>query len=274
MANKWAKGLLIIVLTWIVMISCQAILQSEHLNLLPNLFGGGQQAERKETLTHASAGLTELVVESKNGNITLIGGNEGDDITIEARYHARAASKTTAAEKVEQMTTRIAQSEDRLVIRAVFKDTPLHESISYTITLSPALKVQAKTSNGSLEVHDLSEEITLITSNGRITVTSEQGPKNLVASTSNGSITLNTVPEKGGHYNLRTSNGSVRVKLPEELGVSLNARTSNGSINLGAGEWSFEGGRPSRNRVEAQRGEGEFQLDIVTSNGSITLQDD
>ncbi|NLW16351.1 MAG: DUF4097 family beta strand repeat protein [Firmicutes bacterium] len=123
-------------------------------------------------------------------------------------------------------------------------------------------------------MHDLSEEITLITSNGRITVTSEQGPKNLVASTSNGSITLNTVPEKGGHYNLRTSNGSVRVKLQEELGVRLNARTSNGSINLGAGEWSFEGGRPSRTRVEAQRGEGEFQLDIVTSNGSITLQDD
>jgi len=266
--KKWTMALLVILLTWVVMMFFQSFIQSDPLSHLL----GSNQMERKETLTHPSAGLTQLVVESKNGNVTLIGGDD-ENITIEAVYRARGGSEDSANERLERMTTETKQVEDRLIIQAVFDGTPLRESISYTITLPQSLVVQAETSNGSLEAIDLSEEVTLNTSNGRITVTSEQGPKNLVARTSNGSIRVYTVPTSGGYYNLRTSNGSVRVRLPENLGVSLNARTSNGSINVGRGQWNFTSGQQNRKQVEAQRGNGEFKLDIVTSNGSITLDD-
>lgn len=273
MSNKWIKAGLIVVLTWVVLMSCQAILRSEQINFLPHLLGIGNSVERTETLSHSSAGLAELVVESQNGSVTLIGSDDAEDITVEAHYRAQASSETSAKKKLEQMSTAIKQEGNRLVVRAVFSSAMARESISYTVTLPHALLVQAKTSNGSLEATDLSGEVTLNTSNGRITVNSEQGPEELVARTSNGSINISASP-KNGYYNLRTSNGSVRVKLPEELGISLSAKTSNGSINLGSGQWSFDGGKLSKNQVDAERGNGEFKLHITTSNGSITLQDD
>lgn len=273
MSNKWVKALLIVLLTWVALMSCQAILQSEQVNFLPHLLGIGNWVERNELLSHPSAGLAGLVVESQNGSITLIGSEDAEDITVEARYRAQASSEASANRKLEQMSTDIRQEGNRLVMRAVFSSAKVRESISYTVTLPHALLVQAKTSNGSLEATDLSGEVTLNTSNGRITVTSEQGPQELIARTSNGSITISAAPESGT-YDLRTSNGAVRVKLPEELGISLSARTSNGSINLGSGLWSFDGGKLSKNQVDAERGNGEFKLHITTSNGSITLQDD
>ncbi len=215
MSNKWAKALLIVVLTWVVLMSCQSILQSEQVNVLPHLLGIGNWVERNESLSHPSAELAELEVESQNGSVTLIGSDDVDEITIEARYRAQASSQASANKKLEQMSTDISAEGNRLVIRAVFSSTKMHESISYTVTLPSALLVQAKTSNGSLEATALSGAVTLNTSNGRITVTSEQGPKELIARTSNGSITVKAAPESGC-YNLRTSNGSVRIELPED----------------------------------------------------------
>lgn len=273
MSNKWVKALLVVLLTWVALMSCQSILRSGQVNLLPRLLGVDNWTERKETLSHPGAALAELVVESQNGSITLIGSDEAEDITVEAHYRAQASSEAAANKKLEQMSTDIKQEGNKLVIRAIYSSARTRESINYTVTLPRALSVQAKTSNGGLEATDLSGEVTLTTSNGRIIVSSEKGPQELVARTSNGSITINTVPESG-YYNLRTSNGSVKVKLPEKLGISLSAKTSNGSINLGSGQWSFDGGRLSKNQVDAERGNGELQLNITTSNGSITLQDD
>lgn len=274
MSKKWGKALLVVLITWVVMMSCQSIIQSGQINLLPRLIGIGNWVERNETLSHASEGLAELVVESENGSVTLLGSDNGKDITIDARYRAQAASENSAKKKLEQMSTDIRQEGDRLVIRAVFSGTRVRESINYTITLPPTLLVQAKTSNGSLEATNIRGNTTLNTSNGRITVTSGQGPTELIARTSNGSIRVSAAPSEGGHYNLRTSNGSVRVGVPEELGINLSAKTSNGSITLGAGQWSFDGGKLSKNQVDAKRGGGEFELYITTSNGSITLQDE
>lgn len=266
MSNKWTKALLVVLLTWAVLMAGQTILQSQQVNLLPQLLGIGNWQERNETLSHPSAGVTELVVESQNGDITLIG-SDADEIMIEARYKAQSAGK------LEQLSTDIDQEGDKLVVRARFSSTKIRESIHYQVTLPHSLLVEAKTSNGNLEASDLSEEVRLNTSNGRITVTADKGPKALTARTSNGSITVSAAPETG-YYNLRTSNGSLRVRLPESMGISLSAKTSNGSINLGSGQWSFDGGKLSKNQVEAKRGDGAFELFVTTSNGSITLQDE
>lgn len=265
MSNRWIKALSIVLLTWAVLMVGQASLQSQQINLLPRLLGVGNWQERTETLSHSAAGVTELVVESQNGDITLIG-SDADEITVEVRYRAQSAGK------LEELSTDLLQDGNRLVIRARYSSTRIRESIHYRVTLPHSLLVEAKTSNGSLEASDLSQEVRLNTSNGRITVSAEQGPKELTARTSNGSITVSGAPESG-YYNLRTSNGSIRVRLPESIGISLSAKTSNGSIDLGSGQWSFDGGKLSKSQVEAQRGDGAFELFVTTSNGSITLQD-
>lgn len=272
MLNKWAKALLIVVLTWVILMTCQSVLQSGQISLLPHLVGLDNSVEKQESLSESATDLEELVVETQNGNVTLIGSDNTDEIRVEAYYLARAASQSAAERKLDQISTDLIRGTNRLTIGAVFSSSKTGESISYTITLPHALLVQGKTSNGNIIAENLTGQLTLNTSNGRITVDSEEGPQGLVARTSNGGITVSASP-KGGHYDLRTSNGTVRVNLPEELGVSLSAKTSNGSINLGSGNWSFEGGRISKNQVDAKRGNGELELVITTSNGSITLQD-
>lgn len=276
MSSKWMKALLIVLLTWAVLLAGQSLLQSKAFSIsLPNLIGiGNVAAEKNESLVHtidANDALTELAVESTNGRMTLIGSDDQSNVTIQAHYRARAASQGAANKKLEQMSTLLVQEGERLVVRAVFGNKT-RESIDYTVTLPRALLVQAKTSNGNLVAEELTGIVSLNTSNGRIIVSSEQGPQELVARTSNGGITVRANPT-GDHYNLRTSNGAIIVELPEHLGVSLNARTSNGSINLTTGEWSFAGGKLSKNQVEASRGDGQLDLTVTTSNGSITLQD-
>lgn len=271
MSNKWIKALVIVSLTWLVLMSCQAVLESQSFHILPHLIGGGARAEREDTLSHSIAAVTEVEIHSQNGSITLIGSDTATEISVAAVYRAQASTQSSAERRLEQLTTDLLQSGERLVIRAVYGGNWSRDSISYTVTLPQEMLVQAKTSNGRITADNLSGEVTLTTSNGQINVTANDGPQQLAARTSNGKITVNASPN-GGNYVLNTSNGTVQVRLPQELGVSLEARTSNGKINLGAGEWVFSGGQISNSRVSAQRGAGELELRITTSNGSIDLQ--
>jgi len=147
-----------------------------------------------------------------------------------------------------------------------------NQSIRYNISVPKDLEAVVRTSNGTIKVHGLQGELRLDTSNGTIEVVSDNGPQEIHAKTSNGKIIVNGAPV-GGLYDLRTSNGSVTVTVPLELGIDVRANTSNGSINLGAGQWTLSGGQISNRSVDAKRGDGELELIISTSNGSIRIEE-
>ena len=75
---------------------------------------------------------------------------------------------------------------------------------------------------------------------------------------------------EGSSSSFETSNGSVRVKLQGTPNVRIDAKTTNGRVkaDLAIQNVSSQG----RNHIEGTVGNGEGELVIRTTNGSVTIQ--
>lgn len=272
--SKWAKALLIVLAIWLVVFGAGSMLFSAGINLLPRFFNIGDsshRADKVETYTGDKANIERINVQTRNGRIRLVGDDSVDQITVTATYIARDRSDSKANQRLSTLKTVITTEGSTLRIKGDFGSESINsQSISYEISLPTGLNVIADTSNGSIEVTEVTGDLQLDTSNGEISIQSTAGPSGIDAETSNGRIVVKANPS-GGHYTLHTSNGPVNVTIPEELGVKVSASTSNGSVDLGPGEWSITGGKISTKNVNAKRGDGSLELRIDTSNGSITI---
>ncbi len=273
--SKWVKALLIVSAIWLVVFGAGGMLFSAGLNLLPrfvNIGDSSHRAEHMETYTGDMTNIEQIDVQTRNGRIRLVGDNAATQITVTATYVARDSSEAKAEERLSNMKTVITTEGDTLRVKADFgAERVNNQSISYEITLPTNASAIADTSNGSIEVSELTGDLQLETSNGEINIQSTEGPSGIDAETSNGRIVVSANPTDG-RYQLNTSNGSITVRLPEELGVDVTASTSNGSVDLGPGQWAITGGKISTKNVSAQRGDGSLELRMDTSNGSITIE--
>lgn len=119
------------------------------------------------------------------------------------------------------------------------------------IELTAVGEVDVRTSNGRIELEDVSDRISAETSNGRI-IGSELNGDGIRVGTSNGAIELEL--GEAQDVEARTSNGAIELTVPEAT-YRVTAETSNGSTEIGV----------------ADDPDGEFSLELRTSNGSITV---
>ena len=147
--------------------------------------------------------------------------------------------------------------------------------------------LDAQTSNGPLDLTEIDGDVSAHTSNGKILAEGLNG--SLEMSTSNGAIHAVILrPDRA--VRVETSNGSVDVTLPDGFSRELRAHTNNSAITLRAPTSlsahvmahtsnssiasDFDAsmrGNISKNSMDATVGGGGALLDLVTSNGSITL---
>ncbi|KQM82192.1 hypothetical protein ASE68_01855 [Agromyces sp. Leaf222] len=121
------------------------------------------------------------------------------------------------------------------------------------IELSGVNEVDVATSNGRIELDDVTGAIEVESSNGRIEGRGLAGT-GVRASTSNGAIDLRLSAAQD--VEARTSNGAIELEVPTEgVGYRVETDTSNGSVEVDIDEDS----------------DGEFTLDLGTSNGSISV---
>ena len=121
------------------------------------------------------------------------------------------------------------------------------------IELTKVGEVDVSTNNGRIELDDVTGMIEVETSNGRIEGRGLAGT-GVRASTSNGGIELrlDTPQDVEAH----TSNGAIDLAAPEgDAGYRVTTDTSNGSVDIDIDEDS----------------DGEFTLDLATSNGAIRV---
>ncbi|GAA4374414.1 DUF4097 family beta strand repeat-containing protein [Agromyces bauzanensis] len=141
-------------------------------------------------------------------------------------------------------------------------------SVDYTVEGPIGLDVGGRTSNGTIELRGV-DEVDVRTSNGRIELEDVSGDVDV--ETSNGRVIGRDL--NGDGVRVRTSNGSIELSLGEAQDVE--ARTSNGAIELRVPEGSYrvtaETSNGSTDIGIADDPDGEFELELRTSNGSITI---
>ncbi len=143
-------------------------------------------------------------------------------------------------------------------------------TVEYTVELPAGVDVSGRTENGAIELSDVND-VEVSTSNGRISLEDVTG--RVEVGTSNGRIEGSEL--SGDGIVAKASNGSIELELATPQDVRAN--TSNGAITLRvpAGEYEVvtETSNGGTNVDIATDPNGEFLLDLGTSNGSITVRD-
>ena len=144
-------------------------------------------------------------------------------------------------------------------------------TVEYTIDVPAGVDVRGSTSNGAITLRDVGE-VDVQSSNGRIELDEVTG--GVVAQTSNGRIIGRDLDGDG--VRATTSNGAIDLELGEPQDVE--ARTSNGPIDLTVPSDSYRVTTETSNgRTDVgvpNDSDGRFTLDLHTSNGSITVDED
>ena len=215
-----------------------------------------------------SEGAVDLEIVSSNGRATVQGVEGQATVEVTATLRSRGTTRTEAMLRVARINVEMTQDGNRIVLRYDAGDHSLdvrrYSSVDFDVTVPVVTHVDAETSNGRIEIRDLSGILFLETSNGRIEVADTLAE--LHARTSNGRITVEHVE---GILDLRTSNGKIEMESVDGI---VDAETSNGAIWF-AGMLIPEADHrmvTSNSRIDlAIRSDASLIINAETSNGSI-----
>lgn len=136
--------------------------------------------------------------------------------------------------------------------------------------------VEARTTNGGIDLRDVAGAARASSTNGNVHASGLGGA--LVAQTTNGGVQAEIeAGELSDDVSLETTNGSVELRLDGGVKASVFARTANGSISSDFPEARAEldrrrGDDDSRRRLEIDLNGGGPRIELRSSNGSVRLR--
>lgn len=251
-------------------------------------FGIGERFEfHDESITIATENITSVYVSTHNGDVQ-VRPSTNNEISVKAYYHIPAISEAQALEKLKDYELVVDNTSSRLEAKVVHKRADwlgfMNVSVDVIVKMPKELILEAKTSNGRIDIQGMDNIKYAKTSNGRIVVADSSG-KDAVLDTSNGRIeitrfigSVDADTSNGrivvadstvtGDWKLSTSNGNVEVDLVGDHNYKYAFSTSNGRIN--ATEPPFPDFDNDK-KVHGTVGTGDHRLVIKTSNGKITV---
>jgi len=182
-------------------------------------------AERTASFV-VTADPVELQVESSNGDVEIIGFPGATTVHVTARTWSRGTTTAEAMARLARVSVDMIQEGNRITLRydAASHDLDVrrYSGVDFRVEVPEETHADVDTTNGWIQVEQISGVLDLETSNGRIDV--EESLTEATARSSNGRIRFEDVE---GILDLRTSNG--RIELENVDGV-VHGETSNGSI--------------------------------------------
>ena len=262
------------------------------------------RAEREETIALETPTGGSIKIYNANGRTRVIG-EDRSDIEVNVVKQARAESTEAAErllEEIRVVPNRVGESLELEV--EIPKKWNRHGNANLEIKLPRKLhvsvnaangklcleglrgSVHARSSNGSVHVNDIVGDVSIVTSNAKVSCACTCG--RLMARSSNGKIELGehrgsidattsngliraTLDELGSEgILLATSNGRIVLELPEEVYAEIDMRVDNGRIRNDRVLSTLT--RESNGRVRGTLGHGGSLIKLRTSNGTISLR--
>lgn len=214
--------------------------------------------ERFNDTTTVEDAITTIEIVDPRGSVTVRGVEGATETTVARQVSYRGERPEGETHEVQGDTLELGGCGRRC-------------SVDYTIDVPAGADVRGQTSNGAVELRAVGE-VEVGTNNGRIELEDVQGGVDV--QTSNGRIEGDDL--NGDGIRAETSNGAIDLELGTAQDVE--ARTSNGSIELTVPADSYRIATDTSNGgVDlgvANDPDGRFTLDLRTSNGSITIEED
>lgn len=183
--------------------------------------------------------LQSLNIDLSFGNVNIIGNNTGKgEITLRATGNVEDPARFSDNLNIQKNLTSAAAFK---ILSSENADISNKINLEATLTLPENIAIQAKTSGGHINAHNLTNNQRFHTSGGHISLVNMKGKT--IAKTGGGHITGDqivgntTLTTGGGHIRVTTATGSLAVKTGgghieiEEATGSVNAQTSGGNIS-------------------------------------------
>lgn len=240
------------------------------------LASGCVAGERHEAMierTWPAGGIKTVKVDGVNGSLSVQAG-PANKISLVARVSARGIGPRKGAPNDGYFFTNL--SDDTLQIgqhkRHVQVSFPFFRrselKIDYTLHVPPTVSLDLKTVNGRIATRGIEGQTELVTVNGQIDA-EVGGAKEMYAKAVNGRIRATFIRDFAG-ASLKTVNGGVEAILPSSASFSCNSSQVNGDF-----EASFPlsiHSHPGSRRVSGEVNGGRYQLQIITVNGDVEVQ--
>lgn len=241
-----------------------------------------------EERTVSLQGARTLSIKTHNGKIAATGQADRADAQVTITKKAGANNMERALEALDHLEVYEETSGDTLKLGWRFNGIKARDwsgNVSFDVILPENLNVIARTHNGAVIVGGVTGAVDAETHNGPVKAASTGNSmrvethngkidaaftgRDVVLETHNGSITADLRETEALEGKLVTHNGGVKVITGDATSAKLSARTHNGSINV---DGTLNQAKVSRRRLTATLASGEGSLDIVTHNGSVSLQ--
>lgn len=262
------------------------------------------QATDDVTVSRPAAGLTELVLTTSSGEVSIAGAaTEGVSGTATRKAWGRTQADAEAALGTIAVVDSLDGTVMRLSARLPGERRPL--GCGFTLSVPETLELSVTATNSPVSVSGIRARVALSTTSARISVSGTDG--RLVAATTSGPIELLdtegdallsarsapiTVQVHSGPLDARTSSGAITCELgptgpmdpvrlqtsdgpielylPGDISARITARTTNGIITIHGFTVRYEVQTPDS--VVGVIGTGATELDVSTTNGNITVQ--
>ena len=210
-------------------------------------------------------------VHNTNGRMEIRTGDT-DAVEVVADRTVRAGSDEAAKDALSRMEIGETVSPDHILLDTTAKGMNVQVNISkkvdFVVTLPRWAVVNLVSTNGDIEVTDLTGALTIDTTNGRVRATG-LGTAAKVEST-NGAITLEFDKVADPGITCETTNGAIQVTIPANSKATISARVSNGTIVTKGLDLSAT--EQSRRRLDASLGGGGPSIRLSTTNGLVELR--
>jgi len=251
-------------------------------------------------------GAVDLDVWTSNGRVTVRGVERQTSIEVIATIRSRGDSRIEAAARAAQVVVEMHHDGNHVELEYDASAHPWavrrYTGVDFEVTVPATADVEVDTSNGRVELSDLTGIFELDTSNGRIEVSDAIGEVHastsngqiavarfdgvleldtsngriemedvegiVAAQTSNGPIAFTGTLTEGIDHRMATSNGRIDVALPADASMIIDARTSNASISTNL---PLIGDTEGKEWSAVLNPPATGTLTLVTSNGQIEL---
>lgn len=234
------------------------------------------------------AALSHVSCLSQNGDVTVLGSEDGNRIVVRVKTRAGGEDDGDAAAALDAIEILHKRADSGLALgwrwRQSYRRT-WRASVSFDITMPQSLPSKAETYNGDVRISGLAGSVSASSHNGDLWLHECAG--DVRGSTHNGDVDANVTSQD---LSLVTHNGRMQVVLDGVGPVRGELRSHNGGIRLGVAEGrtarlvcNTANGRVTCNRtlermergrrfLVADFGSGEGRLAVETHNGSIRIE--
>ncbi|MCP4546334.1 MAG: hypothetical protein GY835_07705 [bacterium] len=264
----WNFRLLLITLTFAFLSGlCGCITDSTDDDTPPTL---DHSATSREILTYNVAGFQTLLVNNTNGDVTITGVADLEEVNITIDKIVKAVSLDMAQAHVGDISITPTLIGD--VIR-VNSDHPTstgsyHYEVNYTISVPRDWLIQVNNTNGSVDLQSFRNALEIDLANG--TVVLQDIVANSDIDVANGSISGHLGIAAGGLADLDIVNGTINVLIPTNSSAEFSAAVGQGSVTVNDVTWTIPG-ETTQAYVNGTMGAGDGEFDFDVTNGTIVV---